>query len=70
MSTGKAAVAAGAKSSQWFANAAKVRSQLASTPILNNVWASRLLFALQTIAVPLAFWFKPLCVCVALFWYV
>lgn len=69
MSTGKAAVAAGSKSSHWFADAAKVRTQLSSTSIWDNVWASRILFAFQTIAVPLAFWFQPLCVCIALFWY-
>lgn len=34
----------------------------------NNVWAQRALFTLETFAVPLAFWFKPICVAVALFW--
>ena len=35
-----------------------------------SVWASRALEALQMFAVPLAFYFKPVCVCVATFWYV
>lgn len=34
----------------------------------DNVWAQRALITLETFAVPLAFWFKPICVAVALFW--
>ena len=35
----------------------------------DNVWAQRALITLETFAVPLAFWFKPICVAIALFWY-
>jgi hypothetical protein len=34
----------------------------------DSVWAARATVALQTFALPVAFWFKPVCVCVALFW--
>jgi len=37
-------------------------------PSIVSASATRMMFALQTVALPLAFWFKPVCVCVALFW--
>lgn len=33
-----------------------------------SVWAARAMAVLQSLAVPLAFYFKPVCVCVAMFW--
>lgn len=54
--------------SRWFASAAKVKEDIPPA-VLDNVWATRIIFTLQTFVVPLAFWFKPLCVFLALFWY-
>ncbi|KAK5134664.1 hypothetical protein LTR08_006179 [Meristemomyces frigidus] len=54
----------------WYADAA---STMASNPaarrsLPDSVWASRAMEALQMLALPLAFYFKPVCVCVATFW--
>ena len=40
---------------------------ISSSPVppLDSVWMARFL---EAAAIPLAFWFKPVCVCVALFW--
>jgi len=34
----------------------------------DGVWLSRAMIAMQASAVPLTIWFKPVCVCAALFW--
>ena len=45
---------------------------MASSTVLKSlpesVWASRVMEVLQMFAVPLTFYFKPVCVCVATFW--
>ena len=35
---------------------------------MDSVWAIHALDTIQAFALPIAFWFKPVCVCVALFW--
>ena len=35
----------------------------------DNVWATRAFSLLETLVVPLASWFKPVCVAFALLWY-
>ena len=54
--------------SRLFAEAATVGEGIYKS-FPDNVWAQRALITLETFAVPLAFWFKPVCVAVALFWY-
>lgn len=56
-----------------FAQAAEASKKLQDTPqhastFMNNIWASRVAAYLELLAMPLAFWFKPVCVCLALFW--
>lgn len=50
-----------------FAEAATVGEGLYKS-FPDGIWAQRVLVTLQTFAVPLAFWFKPICVAIALFW--
>lgn len=54
--------------SRLFAEAATVGEGIYKS-FPDNIWAQRALITLETFAVPLAFWFKPICVAVALFWY-
>lgn len=51
----------------WYAEAADVGSDLYRS-LPDTVWASHAVTMLQTFALPLAFWFKPVCVCVGMFW--
>jgi hypothetical protein len=53
--------------SHFFADAAKTGSDL-YTSIPQNLWFQRLLFTLQTFAVPLAYYFRPLCTAIAFVW--
>ncbi|KAK5121104.1 hypothetical protein LTR85_005588 [Meristemomyces frigidus] len=56
----------------FYAEAAGAGSMASHTELLKSLpaslWATRALVALQTFALPLAFYFKPVCVCVATFW--
>lgn len=56
----------------WFADAADAAAMGSSNEVCkslpDSVWASRAVAALQTFAMPMAFWFKPVCVCFALVW--
>lgn len=55
----------------WFAaNTADVGGELLFLSFTDSIWAARLMDALHSIAWPLAIWFKPACVCLALSWYV
>lgn len=55
----------GACSSSIFATAGDISQSLPS-----NVWFQRFTFMLQTFALPVAVYFRPLCIAGALFWYV
>lgn len=61
------------RQAHWFAEASDISSVDGSklhASLRDTVWASRIAMSLQAVALPLAFWFKPVCVCLALFWYV
>lgn len=73
MSTFTAATAATivlpmAYGSSVFAEAATAGSDLYHS-LPANVWFQRCVYLLQTFAVPLAYYFRPLCTALALFWY-
>ncbi|QIW97092.1 hypothetical protein AMS68_002610 [Peltaster fructicola] len=56
--------------SQLFVHAADTGST-SNTPLLSSqssIWTTHTIMYLQAVAVPLAFWFKPVCVCLALSW--
>lgn len=38
--------------------------------LLDSIWLQRLILVLQTLAVPLLYYFRPICTALALFWYV
>lgn len=40
-----------------------------SHSVLSNFWFQRLVLVLQTFAIPLMYYFRPLCTAFALFWY-
>jgi hypothetical protein len=70
MSVGATPVAARTtQHAHFFANAAKPGNQIYSS-LPNNVWFQRFVFTLQTFAIPFAYYFRPLCVALALFWQV
>ncbi|KAK5171008.1 uncharacterized protein LTR77_004152 [Saxophila tyrrhenica] len=55
--------------SRFFANAATTGADL-YTSLPHNVWVQRFVLLLQTFAVPFAYYFRPLCTALALFWLV
>ena len=54
--------------SHFFADAAHVGEKI-SHSFRENVWFQRVMTVFQTLAVPLMYYFRPLCTAVALFWY-
>ena len=54
--------------SHFFANAANVGSEI-SHSFLGNIWVQRMIIIFQTFALPLMYYFRPLCTALALFWY-
>ncbi|KAK3701606.1 hypothetical protein LTR37_015357 [Vermiconidia calcicola] len=59
----------GTHPSRFFADAANVGDKLYHS-LPKNIWFQRCLFMIQTFAIPLAYYFRPLCTAFALFWLV
>jgi hypothetical protein len=54
--------------SYFFAEAASAGTHIDQS-IPSNIWFQRFVYLLQTFALPFAYYFRPLCTALALFWY-